>query len=94
MTGYTADPHALETAAGRLDDVAREIGAAAAGIDARAGADLGPGGVTEAVDVLAANLAGRMRAVHSDLSAAAGNVAAAGAAYRDAESRSGLGHRD
>jgi hypothetical protein len=93
MTGYTADPHALKVTAGKLDDVAREVGAAAAGIDARAG-DLGPGGVTEAVDVLAAGLAGRMRAVCSDLTAASANVAAAGAAYLDIEGRSSLGQGD
>lgn len=84
MTGYHADPHALKTAADQLDDVAREVGEVAEGVAASTG-DLGPGGVTEAVDVLADKLAGRMRAVHTELTATGANVRAASEAYLGAE---------
>lgn len=84
MTGYRADPHALKTAADQLDDVARELREAVDGVAAPTG-DLGPGGVTEAVDVLAGKLAGRMRSVHTELREAGASVRAAREAYLSAD---------
>jgi excreted virulence factor EspC (type VII ESX diderm) len=84
MTGYHADPHALKTAADQLDDAASELREAADGVAAPAD-DLGPGGVTEAVDVLAGKLAGRMRSVHTELRETTANLRSAREAYLGAD---------
>ncbi|MER5263027.1 hypothetical protein ABTZ99_13260 [Actinosynnema sp. NPDC002837] len=80
--GYQVEPDALAAFAGRLDEVADEVRAAAAALEQPSG-DLGPEGVTEAVDRLAAEWAGVLRGVELDVVADA--LRAAGETYRQAD---------
>ena len=80
--GYQVDPDALAEFAVRLDEVADEVRAAAATLGEPTG-DLGPEGVTEAVDRLAVEWAGVLRGV--ELDAVADALRAAGETYRQAD---------
>ena len=80
--GYQVDPDALAAFAGRLDEVADEVRAAAATLEEAPG-DLGPEGVTEAVERLAAEWVGVLRGV--ELEAVGDALRAAGETYRQAD---------
>ncbi|MFD0200981.1 MULTISPECIES: WXG100 family type VII secretion target [Saccharothrix] len=80
--GYQVDPEALTAFAGRLDEAADEVRAAASTLAEPPG-DLGPEGVTEAVEQLAAEWAGVLRGV--ELAAMADSVRTAGETYRQAD---------
>ncbi|MEU4745154.1 hypothetical protein AB0G02_32485 [Actinosynnema sp. NPDC023658] len=80
--GYQVDPDALDAFAGRLDEVADEVRTAASTVDEPPG-DLGPEGVTEAVEQLVAEWARALRGV--ELDAVADAVRAAGETYRQAD---------
>jgi hypothetical protein len=74
MTGYQADPVEMASAAARLADSAEEVQTAAVALGEGAGGDLGPGGVTAAVDQLMVALAARLRAVSVDLAVAGQDI--------------------
>ncbi|XVS62552.1 WXG100 family type VII secretion target [Actinosynnema sp. CA-299493] len=80
--GYQVDPDELAAFAGRLDEVADEVRAVASALEQPSG-DLGPEGVTEAVDQLVAEWAGVVRGV--ELDAVADALRAAGETYRQAD---------
>ncbi|WP_367137643.1 WXG100 family type VII secretion target [Saccharothrix sp. HUAS TT1] len=80
--GYRVDPDVLTAFAGRLDEVADEARAAASTVAEPPG-DLGPEGVTEAVEHLVAEWARALRGVGLD--AVADEVRAAGETYRRAD---------
>ncbi|TQM84132.1 uncharacterized protein YukE [Saccharothrix saharensis] len=80
--GYQVDPDALGAFAGRLEEAADEVRAAAAGLAEPPG-DLGPEGVTEAVEHLVAEWAEVLRGV--ELDALADALRAAGEVYRQAD---------
>jgi uncharacterized protein YukE len=80
--GYQVDPDALGAFAGRLDEVADEVRAAAATLEQPSG-DLGPEGVTEAAEQLAAEWVGVLRGI--ELDAVADALRAAGETYRQAD---------
>jgi uncharacterized protein YukE len=80
--GYQVDPDALDAFARRLDEVADDVRAAASTVDEPPG-DLGPEGVTEAVEQLVAEWARALRGV--ELDAVADAVRAAGETYRQAD---------
>jgi hypothetical protein len=82
MTGFHADPAALAALARRLEDAAEEYGAAA---DEAAGpGDLGPL-VSDAFRALTGEWADRLRAVRTDVGAAAASVRTAAKAYGTAD---------
>jgi uncharacterized protein YukE len=80
--GYRVDPDALTAFAGRLEETADEVRAAASTVAQPVG-DLGPEGVTEAVERLVAEWARTLRGV--ELDAVADAVRAAGETYRQAD---------
>lgn len=80
--GYRVEPDALTAFAGRLDEAADELGAAASTVEGPLG-DLGPEGVTEAVEQLAAEWARTLRGAALD--ASADGVRAAAETYRQAD---------
>jgi uncharacterized protein YukE len=80
--GYRVEPDALTAFAGRLDEVADEVRAAASTVDGPVG-DLGPEGVTEAVEQLVAEWARTFRGLRLD--AEADGVRAAAETYRQAD---------
>lgn len=81
MTGFHADPAALDELALRLEDTAEEYAAAAAQIEAPSG-DFGPAAVSGALAALTGEWTGRIRVAESDFTAAATGVRAAAKAYR------------
>ncbi len=83
----------MTAAAGRLDDAAGELRAATAVLDVGAGGDLGPAGITAAVDSLTQRWTGRVRVVDADLTVAATDVGAARDAYLDADRAAAVGLR-
>jgi hypothetical protein len=96
MTGFHADPAALDALALRLDDTAEEYAAAAAQVEAAASGELGPLSVSGALTALTGEWSGRIRAVETDFATAAGSVRAAAKAYRttDAAAADELGRAD
>jgi uncharacterized protein YukE len=80
--GYRVGPDALTAFAGRLDEAADEVRAAASTVEEPLG-DLGPEGVTEAVEQLVAEWARTLRGV--ELDAVADEVRAAAETYRQAD---------
>ncbi|ONI90185.1 hypothetical protein ALI22I_12715 [Saccharothrix sp. ALI-22-I] len=80
--GYRVDPDALTAFAGRLDEAADEARAAASTLEEPVG-DLGPEGVTEAVEQLVAGWARTLRGV--ELDAVADELRSAGDTYRQAD---------
>ncbi|MFE2753087.1 hypothetical protein ACFXGA_13930 [Actinosynnema sp. NPDC059335] len=80
--GYLVDPDALTAFAARLDEAADELRAAASAVGQPLG-DLGPEGVTEAVERLVAEWADALRGV--ELDAVADGLRAAGETYRQAD---------
>lgn len=77
--GYEVDPDELTAFAGRLDESADEVRAAAASVREPVG-DLGPEGVTRAVELLMAEWARILRGV--ELEAVADGLRAVGETYR------------
>ncbi|WIX99287.1 hypothetical protein QRX60_35285 [Amycolatopsis mongoliensis] len=96
MTGFHADPAALDALALRLEDTAEDHAAAAAQVETAASGDLGPAVVSGALAVLAGEWSGRIRAVETDFAAAAADVRTAAQAYRttDAAAAGELGRAD
>jgi uncharacterized protein YukE len=92
MTGFHADPAALDGLAVKLADSADEFGAAAGDLETAAG-DLGAAAVADALTELTAQWSGRLRAVQTDYATAAAGVRAAARAYRatDADAADALG---
>ncbi|WP_447003207.1 type VII secretion target [Saccharothrix isguenensis] len=80
--GFRVDPDALTAFAGRLDEAADEVGAAASTVEGPLG-DLGPEGVTEAVGQLVAEWARTLRGVRLDV--VADEVRAAAETYHQAD---------
>ncbi len=80
--GYLVDPDALAAFARRLDEAADEVRAAAAELEVPPG-ELGPEGVTEAVEQLVAEWARTLRGV--ELDAMADALRASGETYRQAD---------
>ncbi|MFI9010613.1 hypothetical protein ACIGNX_25590 [Actinosynnema sp. NPDC053489] len=80
--GYLVDPDELTAFAGRLEEAADEVRAAAAAVGEPPG-DLGPEGVAEAVARLVAEWAEVLRGV--ELDAMADALRAAGETYRQAD---------
>ena len=85
MTGHALDPAELTATAERLEAAAEETRAAAAALGTGAGGDLGPAGITAAVDELIATWAGRIGGVHSELNQAGQDLRRARDAYTDGE---------
>jgi hypothetical protein len=83
MTGFHADPAALDGLARRLEDTAEEFAAASA--DVATMGDLGSPAVSAALAALTGEWSGRIRAVQADYAAAADSVRAAAKAYRGAD---------
>ncbi|WNV85866.1 hypothetical protein [Umezawaea sp. Da 62-37] len=77
--GYDVDPDELTTFAGRLDESADEVRVAAAALEEPLG-DLGPEGITSAVEQLIAEWAGTLRG--AGLDAVADGLRAVGETYR------------
>ncbi|MEV7044402.1 type VII secretion target [Amycolatopsis sp. NPDC051061] len=82
MTGFHADPAALDALALRLEDTASEYGEAAGSVETAASGELGPLSVSGALTALTGAWSGRIRAVETDFATAAGSVRAAAKAYR------------
>lgn len=80
--GYRVDPDALTAFAARLDETADEVRAVAAALEEPVG-DLGPEGITEAVDHLLGEWARALRAVEPGV--LADGLRAAAEEYRDAD---------
>ncbi|WP_318307015.1 hypothetical protein [Amycolatopsis solani] len=93
MTGFHADPDALDALARQLADTAGEYAAAVPESDV---GDLGPPAVSGALAALASEWAGRIRVVHDEFAASADSVRAAAKAYRttDAAATDELGRTD
>lgn len=93
MTGFHADPAALDGLAVRLEDTADEFAAATADVEATASGDLGPPAIAAALTALTGEWSGRIRAVRTDYAAAADSVRAAAKAFRgsDASAEETLG---
>jgi hypothetical protein len=80
MTGFHADPAALDGLARRLEE--SEYGEAADSVETAASGELGPLSVAGALTALTGAWSGRIRAVETDFATAAGSVRAAAKAYR------------
>ncbi|MEV4150858.1 hypothetical protein AB0J40_44905 [Amycolatopsis sp. NPDC049691] len=78
MTGFHADPAALEALASRLQDTAAEYRSAALSLEAPD--DLGP--ISVALAGLTGEWSGRIRAAERDFATAAAGVRTAAKAYR------------
>jgi hypothetical protein len=93
MTGFQADPAALDALARRLEETAEEFAAASADVETTTTGDLGPPTVAAALTALTGEWSGRIRAVQTDYAAAADSVRAAARAYRgsDANAAEALG---
>ncbi|UOZ05202.1 hypothetical protein [Amycolatopsis sp. WQ 127309] len=85
MTGFHADPAALDALAVRLVDTADEFAAASADVEATASGDLGPPTVAAALTALTGEWSGKIRAVRTDYAATADSVHAAAKAFRGAD---------
>ncbi|MGA6164657.1 hypothetical protein [Amycolatopsis magusensis] len=85
MTGHRVDPAELTATADRLDAAADELRAAADALGTGAGGELGPAGITAAVDELIGTWAGRISSVHTELSRAGADVRRARDAYTEGE---------
>ena len=85
MSGFHADPAALDALARRLEDTAAEYHATAAEIATAATADLGPAPVSAALATLTGEWSARIRAAEQDFGTAAAGVRAAATAYRAAD---------
>ncbi|WP_326950469.1 hypothetical protein OG439_17820 [Amycolatopsis sp. NBC_01307] len=85
MTGFHADPAALDALAVHLEDTADEFAAASADLEATASGDLGPPAVAAALTALTGEWSGRIRAVGTDYAATADSVHAAAKAFRGAD---------
>ncbi|WIX92152.1 type VII secretion target [Amycolatopsis sp. DG1A-15b] len=94
MTGFHADPSALDALALRLEDTADEYRSAAHSLEAPD--DLGPAPVSVALAALTGEWSGRIRAVETDFARAAASVRTAAKAYRatDAAAAEELGRAD
>ena len=82
MTGFQADPAALDDLARRLEETAEEFAAASADVETTTSGDLGPPTVAAALTALTGDWSGRIQAVQTDYAAAADSVRAAARAYR------------
>ncbi|WP_328456356.1 MULTISPECIES: hypothetical protein [unclassified Amycolatopsis] len=93
MTGFHADPAALDGLAVRLEDTADEFAAVSADVEATTDGDLGPPAIAAALTALTGEWSGRIRAVRTDYAAAADSVRAAAKAFRgaDASAQEALG---
>ncbi|MFI9818740.1 WXG100 family type VII secretion target [Saccharothrix variisporea] len=80
--GFRVDPDELTWYASRLSEAADDLDRVLSTVDGPVG-DLGPQGVTEAVEGLVVGWVARLRAV--DLAGVAESVRAAGEAYRAAD---------
>ncbi|MET8849533.1 type VII secretion target [Amycolatopsis sp. NPDC004625] len=86
MTGFHADPAALEALARRLEDTAAEYGTAA---DETGGSgDLGPL-VSDALRAVTGEWAARIRATQTEVAATAASVRAAATVYRTGDANAG-----
>ncbi|WP_410171929.1 type VII secretion target [Amycolatopsis heterodermiae] len=85
MTGFQADPAALNALARRLEETAEDFATASADVDSTTTGDLGPRAVTAALTSLTAEWSGRIRAVQTDYAAAAESVRTAAKAYSGAD---------
>ncbi|QKV73624.1 DUF6507 family protein [Amycolatopsis sp. Hca4] len=94
MTGFHADPSALDALARRLADTADEYRSAADSLQPPE--DLGPGPVPAALTALTATWSGRIRAVEQNFADAAAGVRKAAQAYRatDTAAAEELGRAD
>ncbi|MDS0136023.1 MULTISPECIES: type VII secretion target [unclassified Amycolatopsis] len=94
MTGFHADPAALDALALRLEDTADEYRSAAHSLEVPD--DLGPAPVSAALTALTGEWSGRIRAVERDFADAAAGVRTAANAYRatDAAAADELGRAD
>ncbi|WP_410566898.1 DUF6507 family protein [Amycolatopsis sp. cmx-4-61] len=94
MTGFHADPAALDALARRLEDAADEYRSAADSLAAPE--NLGPGPVSAALTALTGEWSGRIRAVERDFAGAAAGVRTAAKAYRttDTAAAEELGRAD
>lgn len=94
MTGFHADPPALDALARRLDDTADEYRSAAHALEAPD--DLGPAPIPAALTALTGEWSGRIRAVGTDFASAAAGVRTAAKAYRatDVAAAEELGRAD
>ncbi|MDQ7808524.1 type VII secretion target [Amycolatopsis sp. A133] len=94
MTGFHADPSALDALARRLEDTADEYRSAAHSLEPPD--DLGPAPVSAALTALTGEWSGRIRAVERDFASAAASVRTAAKAYRatDAAAAEELGRAD
>ncbi|MDT7805755.1 MAG: hypothetical protein QOI78_9188 [Actinomycetota bacterium] len=81
MTGFHADPAALDALARRLEETAEDFAAASADVESTTSGDLGPPAVAAALTSLSGEWSGRIRAVQTDYAAAADSVRAAAKAY-------------
>ncbi|MEU7787332.1 MULTISPECIES: hypothetical protein [unclassified Amycolatopsis] len=93
MTGFHADPAALDALARTLADTAGEYGAAVPDLDV---GDLGPPAVSGALAALAREWSGRIGGVQEDFAGSAESVRAAAKTYRaaDADAAERLGRAD
>ncbi|MFJ9780027.1 type VII secretion target [Amycolatopsis sp. NPDC101161] len=80
MTGFHADPAALEALASRLEDTAEEYRSAAHSLATPD--DLGPGPISAALAALTGEWSSRVKAVEKDFSTAAASVRTAAKAYQ------------
>ncbi|WP_410673923.1 hypothetical protein [Amycolatopsis sp. cmx-4-68] len=96
MSGFHADPAALDVLARRLEDTAEDYGTAAAAIETAGAGDLGPASVTSAFATLTTGWSGRIREAETDFGAAAANVRAAAKKYgaTEAAAAEDLGRAD
>ncbi|WP_410585878.1 hypothetical protein [Amycolatopsis sp. lyj-23] len=94
MTGFHADPSALESLARRLEDAAEEYRSAAEALAPPE--DIGPDPVSAALTALTTEWSGRIRTVQTDFTGAATAVHTAAKAYRttDAAAAEELGRAD
>ena len=85
MNGYQADPVEMAVAAAQLAASAAEVHAATTALGEGAGGDLGPAGITEAVERLTRRSAARMHAVHADLLASEQGIRSVRDSYVETE---------
>ncbi|MEC3976721.1 hypothetical protein [Amycolatopsis sp. H20-H5] len=85
--GYHADPDELLALAGRLEEVAGELRAAACSLGGATAGELGPAGIPAALAGLTGAWSGRLRSVDTEFGSAVAGVRAAAKAYADAEER-------